>query len=63
MSALGRELPASAYATGVSMAALGNSLALEHMLDPAMMPEGDVLRIMSNFFDGLTSAARKKSAQ
>jgi hypothetical protein len=54
MKALGRELPASAYATGVSMAALGTSLTLEYMLDPAMMPESDVLRIMSNFFDSLT---------
>lgn len=63
MGGPGRELPASAYATGVSMSALGNSLALEHMLDPAMMPEGDVLRIMSNFFDSLTSAVKKKSAK
>jgi AcrR family transcriptional regulator len=58
MKALGRELPASAYVTGVSMAALGTSLTLESMLDPAMMPEGDVLRITSNFFDSLTSAKR-----
>ncbi len=58
MKALGRELPASAYVTGVSMAALGTSLTLEYMLDPAMMPEGDVLRITSNFFDSLTSAKK-----
>jgi AcrR family transcriptional regulator len=63
MAALGRELPASAYATGVAMAALGNSLTLEHMLDPAMMPEGDVRGIMSNFFDSLTSAAKKKATK
>lgn len=63
MRSLGRELPASAYATGVAMAALGNSLALEHMLDPAQIPEGDVLRITSNFFDSLTSAAKKKSVR
>ena len=63
MSGLGRELPISAYATGVSVAALGNSLALEHMLDPALMPEGDVRGIMSNFFDSLTSSTRKKSAK
>src|SRR5664279_5752239 len=58
MKALGRELPASSYVTGVSMAALGTSLTLEYMLDPAMMPEGDVLRIMSNFFDSLTAGAK-----
>lgn len=59
MKALGRELPASAYATGVSMAAIGTSLTLEHMLDPAMMPEDDVLRITSNFFDSLTAATKQ----
>src|ERR1022692_3354260 len=63
MSGMGRELPASAYATGVSMAALGNSLTLEHMLDPSLMPEGDLRRIMSNFFDSLTSTPKKKSAK
>lgn len=63
MTALRRELPASAYATGVAMAALGNSLTLEHMLDPALMRETDVRRIMSNFFDSLTSVARKKAAK
>jgi AcrR family transcriptional regulator len=63
MKALGRELPASAHATGVSLAALGNSLTLEHMLDPALMPEGDRRRIMSNFFDSLTSAPKKKGAK
>jgi AcrR family transcriptional regulator len=60
MSALGRELPASAYAMGVSLAALGNSLTLEHMLDPSLMDEKDVRPIMANFFDSLTSAPRKK---
>jgi hypothetical protein len=63
MKALGRELPASAYATGVSMAALGNSLTLEHMLDPAMMPETDIVRIMSSFFDGLTSTPGKRNSK
>ena len=63
MKALGRELPASAYATGVSLAALGNSLTLERMLDPALMPECDVRQIMSNFFASLTSAPGKKSAK
>jgi AcrR family transcriptional regulator len=60
MSALGRELPASAYAMGVSLAALGNSLTLEHMLDPSLMDEKDVRPVMANFFDSLTSAPRKK---
>ena len=63
MRTLGRELPASAHATGVSLAALGNSLTLEHMLDPTLMPEEDLRRIMSNFFDSLTSTSKKKSAK
>ena len=63
MSALGRELPASAYAMGVSLAALGNSLTLEHMLDPTLMQEKDVRPIMSNFFDSLTSAPKQENQQ
>jgi len=63
MRALGRELPASAHATGVSLAALGNSLNLEHMLDPTLMPEGDMRRIVSNFFDSLTSTPKKKPSK
>jgi AcrR family transcriptional regulator len=63
MRALGRELPASAHATGVSLAALGNLLTLEHMLDPTLMPDDDLRRIMSNFFDSLTSTPKKKSSK
>ena len=59
MAALGRELPVSAFATGVSLATLGNSLMVEHMLDPALVPQSDVLQIMSNFFDGLTSGTQR----
>ena len=58
MKALGRELPVSAFATGASLATLGNSLMLENMLDPALMPQSDCLRIMSNFFDSLTAGTR-----
>jgi len=63
MRALGRELPASAHATGVSLAALGDSLALEHMLDPSLMPDEDLRRIMSEFFDSLTSTPKKKTVK
>ena len=59
MKALGRELPVSAFAIGVSLATLGNSLMVEHMLDPALMPQGDVLQIMSRFFDGLMSGTQR----
>ena len=62
MKALGRELPVPAFAIGVSLATLGNSLMVEHMLDPALMPQSDVLQIMSNFFDGLT-AGRQRPAK
>jgi hypothetical protein len=60
---MGRELPASAHATSVSLAALGNSLTLEHMLDPSLMPDEDLRRIMSDFFDSLTSTPKKKTVK
>jgi AcrR family transcriptional regulator len=63
MKSLGRELPASAYVTGVSMAALGNSLTLEHMLDPTLITETEIRRIVGNFFDSLTSEPKKKTAK
>ena len=63
MKDLGRQLPASAFATGASLATLGNSLMLENMLDPALMPQGDCLRIMSNFFDSLTSSKTQRSTR
>lgn len=55
----GGELPVSAYATGVSIATLGNSLTLEHLLDPTMISEGDVRCIVGNFFDSLTAPKKK----
>lgn len=63
MKALGRELPTSAFATGVALATLGNTLTLENMLEPSLMPQSDILQIMSTFFDSLTSAAKKKSTK
>jgi AcrR family transcriptional regulator len=63
MKKVGGELPVSAYATGVSMDALGNSLTLEHMLDPTMITESDVRHIEGNFFDCLTSPPKKKAAK
>ena len=59
MKALGAELPVPAYAIGVSLASLGNTLAVEHMLDPAFMREQDVRRIMTILFDGLTAGSDK----
>ena len=55
MKSLGRELPLSTYAIGVSLATLGNSLTLEHTLAPGLISENDVRHIMSNVFDSLTS--------
>src|ERR1035437_10520194 len=54
MEGLGRHLPASANAVGISLSALSNGLTLEHMLDRTVMPEDDVKKIMANFFDSLT---------
>jgi AcrR family transcriptional regulator len=56
MEGLGRNLPASVNAVGISLSALANGLALEHMLDRAVMPEDDVKKIMGKFFDSLTAS-------
>jgi AcrR family transcriptional regulator len=57
MEGLGRDLPASANAIGISLAILANGLALEHMLDRTVMPEDDVKKIIGTFFDSLTAPA------
>ncbi len=58
MEGLGRNLPASAKAIGISLSTLTNGLALEHMLDRTVMPEDDVKKIMGTFFDSLTASVR-----
>ena len=63
MKGLGRKLTVSAFATGVSMAALGNSLMLESMLDPTLIPQSDIVQIMGNFFDSLTAGELLQSAK
>jgi AcrR family transcriptional regulator len=63
MKKIGSKLSVPAYASGVSMAALGNSLTLEHMLDPTMITESDVRQIVGNFFDSLTSVPPKKAGK
>jgi AcrR family transcriptional regulator len=57
MRALGKKLPVSTVAVGVSLASVGNILMLENMLDPSFMPQGDARQIMSKFFDTLTADA------
>jgi AcrR family transcriptional regulator len=59
MEGLGRNLPASTNAVGISLSTLSNGLALEHMLDRTVMSEGDVKKIIGTFFDSLTAAARE----
>ena len=61
MSALGRKLPASTGAIGVSMSAVANALMLENMLDPALIPYSDALRILTMFLDALTSHPKESS--
>jgi AcrR family transcriptional regulator len=63
MKGLGRKLTVSAFVTGVSMAALGNSLMLESMLDPALIPQSDIVQIMGNFFDSLTAGESQQSTK
>src|SRR5271165_4453905 len=56
MKALGVEMPVPAYAIGVSLAALGHALSLEHMLDPLFLREQDQRKVMTILFHGLTSS-------
>lgn len=63
MKALRRKLTVSAFVTGVSMAALGNSLMLESMLDPTLIPQSDIVQIVGNFFDSLTAGEPQKPAK
>jgi AcrR family transcriptional regulator len=55
MQGLGAEMPVPAYAVGSSLAALGHALSLEHMLDPSFMREQDVRKLMTVYFDSLTT--------
>jgi AcrR family transcriptional regulator len=59
MEGLGRDLPTSANAVGISLSTLANGLAVEHMLDRTVMPEDDVKKIIGTFFDSLTAAAKE----
>jgi AcrR family transcriptional regulator len=62
MQGLGAEMPTPAYAIGVSLAALGHALSLEHMLDPSFMREQDLKRLMTVYFDSLTTPREEKNA-
>ena len=57
MEASGRKLPASAGAVARSLSVVANALALEHMLDRAVMSEGDLRNILATYFDGLTGVS------
>jgi len=59
MRALGFEMKVPASAIGAALAALGNALTLEHMLDPTFLPESNIREIMTSFFDALTAGASK----
>jgi len=56
VDALGRKLPASVHAIGVSFFALSSALNLEHMLDRTVMPEESVRKILLTFFDAVTGS-------
>lgn len=56
LNALGRELPVSIHAVGVSFFALSSGLTLEHMLDRSVMPEDAVRKLLMTFFDAVTAA-------
>jgi AcrR family transcriptional regulator len=51
----GRKLPASPSAVAMSLSAITNALALEHMLDRGIMPEQALKILLGRYFDSLTS--------
>lgn len=55
MQSSGRKLPASPSAVAMSLSAVTNALALEHMLDRGLMPEPELKILLANYFDSLTS--------
>ena len=56
MEASGPKLPASASSVVLSLSAVTHALALEHMLDRSIMPEGELKKILARYFDSLTGA-------
>ena len=56
MEASGPKLPASASSVVLSLSAVTHALALEHMLDRSVMPEGELKKILARYFDSLTGA-------
>lgn len=62
MQASGRTLPASPSAVAMSLSAVTNALALEHMLDRNIMPEPELKVLLSNYFDSLTSGREATGA-
>ena len=42
----------------MALVALSNGIAVEHMLDRTLMPEQDVEKILTTFFDCITGGHR-----
>jgi AcrR family transcriptional regulator len=61
MEASGRKLPVRLTAIAMSLSAVTNALGLEHMLDRTMMPEEDLKKILSAYFNSLTGAQSPRS--
>jgi len=55
MEASGRKLPVRPSAVAMSLSAVTNALALEHMLDRSMMPEAALEIVLGSFVDSLAS--------
>ena len=53
VDAVGRKLPVSARAVGISFWVLSSGLTLEHMLDRTVMSEETVRKVLLTFFDAL----------
>lgn len=63
MQSSGRTLPTSPSAVAMSLSAVTNALALEHMLDRSIMPEPELKILLANYFDSLTSGREANGEQ
>ena len=61
MEGSGSKLPVSPTGIAMSLSAVSNALALEHMLDRDVMPEAALKKILSRYFDSLTGGQPRAS--
>jgi AcrR family transcriptional regulator len=61
MEGSGHKLPVAPSAVAISLSAVTNALALEHMVDRVVMPEAALKIILARYFDSLTGVSESES--